>query len=183
MAGGASIRRVRTGYERLLRDVRLRALRTDPASFGSTHDEVAGRADAHWRSWVADHSAGDDQCTLLALLGESPVGLVRIEREPRPGDVFWIFSMWVAPEARRQGLALELLAMAERWIEAAGGREARLNVVDRATPARRLYERAGYRLDGRSEPATQDSALELGMHKPLGRPGSLAATAPQLPHG
>jgi GNAT superfamily N-acetyltransferase len=168
MADGTSIRRVAAGDERLLRDVRLRALRTDPGSFGSTHDEVAGRADAHWRTWVADHSGGNDHCTLLALLGESPVALVRIEREPRRADVFWIFSMWVAPETRRQGLALELLAAAERWIEAEGGREARLNVVDRATPARRLYERAGYRLDGRSEPATHDGALELGMCKRLG---------------
>jgi GNAT superfamily N-acetyltransferase len=183
MADDVSIRRVRAGDERPLRDVRLRALRTDPESFGSTYDEVAGRAGGNWQTWVAEHSGGDDHCTFLAFLGEHPVGLLRIEREPRRPDIFWIFSMWVAPEARRQGLALELLAEAERWIEAAGGREARLNVVDRATPARRLYERAGYRLDGRSEPATHDSAVELGMHKPLGRPGSPAATAPQLPHG
>ena len=60
-----------------------------------------------------------------------------------PG-VFGIYSMWVAPEARRRGIALELLAEAERWIAAAGGSEAELNVVDRETPARRLYERAGF---------------------------------------
>jgi GNAT superfamily N-acetyltransferase len=167
MTDAVTIRRVRAGDERLLRNVRLRALRTDPASFGSTHDEVAGRADAHWRTWVADHSSGDDHCTLLALLDERPVGLVRIEREPGSPSVFWIFSMWVAPEARRQGLALGLLTAAEHWIEAVGGSEARLNVVDRAAPARQLYERAGYRLDGRSEPATHHGGLEMGMRKRL----------------
>jgi ribosomal protein S18 acetylase RimI-like enzyme len=81
--------------------------------------------------------------------------------------LFGIYSMWVAPEARRRGIALELLAEAERWIEAAGGSEAELNVVDRETPARRLYERAGFRLDGRSEPAAHPGATELGMRKRL----------------
>ena len=81
--------------------------------------------------------------------------------------MFGIYSMWVAPEARRRGIALELLAEAERWIEAAGGSEAELNVVDQETPARRLYERAGFRLDGRSEPAGHPGATELGMRKRL----------------
>ena len=48
-----------------------------------------------------------------------------------------------------------------------GGSEAELNVVDRETPAVRLYERAGYRLDGRTEPAAHPGAVELGMRKRL----------------
>jgi GNAT superfamily N-acetyltransferase len=163
----ASIRRAQAGDERLLREVRLRALGTDPRSFGSTHDEVARRDDAYWRGWATSHSSGDDHCTFLALLEGRPVGLIRIEREPAPPGVFGIYSMWVAPEARRRGLALSLLAEAEAWIESVGGSEAQLNVVDRATPAVRLYERAGYHPDGRSEPATQPGAVELGMRKRL----------------
>ena len=162
-----TIRRVQAGDDRLLRDVRLRALTTDPGAFGSTDTEVAARPRAFWRTWVTAHAAGDDHCTLLALLDERAVGLIRIERDlERPG-VFGIYSMWVAPEARRRGIALELLAEAERWIEAAGGSQAELNVVDRETPARRLYERAGFRLDGRSEPAAHPGATELGMRKRL----------------
>lgn len=161
-----TIRRVRVGDELLLRDVRLRALSTDPGAFGSTDTEVASRPRAFWRGWATEHAAGDDHCTLLALLDGRAVGLIRIEREPEAG-VFGIYSMWVAPEARRRGIALELLADAERWIAAAGGSEAELNVVDRETPARRLYERAGFRLDGRTEPATHPGAVELGMRKPL----------------
>ncbi|HEY8860070.1 MAG TPA: GNAT family N-acetyltransferase [Gaiellales bacterium] len=162
-----TIRRVQAGDDRLLRDVRLRALTTDPGAFGSTDTEVAARPRAFWHTWVTEHAAGDDHCTLLALLDERAVGLIRIERDlERPG-VFGIYSMWVAPEARRRGIALELLAEAERWIEAAGGSQAELNVVDRETPARRLYERAGFRLDGRSEPAAHPGATELGMRKRL----------------
>jgi ribosomal protein S18 acetylase RimI-like enzyme len=166
MIPAVTIRRVRPGDDRLLREVRLRALTTDPGAFGSTDTEVAARPRAFWRSWATQHATGDDHCTLLALLDGRPVGLIRIEREPEP-SIFGIYSMWVAPEARRRGIALELLAEAERWIEAAGGSAAELNVVDRETPARRLYERAGFRLDGRSEPAAQPGATELGMHKRL----------------
>lgn len=160
-----TIRRVEAGDEELLRNVRLRALATDPGSFGLPHAEVATRPNSFWATWAAGHSSGDDRCTLLALLDGRPVGLVRIEREPGNPDVFGIYSMWVAPEARRRGIALRLLAEAERWIEAAGGSEAELNVVAGETPARRLYERAGFRLDGRSEPATHAGAAELRMRK------------------
>ncbi len=162
-----TIRRVRAGDGRLLREVRLRALTTDPGAFGSTDTEVAARPSAFWRRWAAEHAAGDEHCTVLALLAGRAVGLIRIEREPGRPDVFGIYSMWVAPETRRRGIALELLSEAERWIEAAGGGEAQLNVVDRETPARRLYERAGFRLDGRSEPAAHPGSVELGMRKRL----------------
>jgi GNAT superfamily N-acetyltransferase len=166
----ATIRRVRAGDWGRLRDVRLRALRSDPRSFGSTHAEVAARDDGFWRTWATEHSRGQDHCTLLALLGRRAVALVRIEHDPERPAVFGIHSMWVAPEVRRRGLALRLLAEAERWIETAGGTEAELNVVDRAVPAMRLYGRAGYRLDGRSEPATHAGAFDLGMRKPLDAP-------------
>jgi len=159
-----TIRRVQAGDDQVLREVRLRALTTDPGAFGSTDAEVASRPRGFWRSWANEHAGGDDHCTILALLDERPVGIIRVEREAQPG-VFGIYSMWVAPEARRRGIALRLLAEAERWIEAAGGSEAELNVVDRETPARRLYERAGFRLDGRSETAGQPAVTELGMRK------------------
>jgi GNAT superfamily N-acetyltransferase len=165
-----TIRRVRASDWGLLRGVRLRALRSDPRSFGSTHAEVAARDDGFWHTWATEHSRGQDRCTLLGLLDRQAVGLVRIERDPERPAVFGIYSMWVAPDVRRRGLALRLLGGAERWIETAGGSEAELNVVDRAIPAMRLYERAGYRLDGRSEPATHPGAVELGMRKPLAAP-------------
>jgi GNAT superfamily N-acetyltransferase len=167
MIPAVSIRRVRAGDDRLLRDVRLRALATDPGAFGSTDTEIAARPRAFWEGWAAEHAAGENHCTLLALLDGRPVGLIRAEREPERPGVFGVYSMWVAPEARRHGIALELLAEAERWIEAVGGSEAELNVVDRETPAVRLYERAGYRLDGRTEPAAHPGAVELGMRKRL----------------
>jgi RimJ/RimL family protein N-acetyltransferase len=42
--------------------------------------------------------------------------------------------------------------------------------MEDADPARRLYERAGFRLDGRREPAPRRDAAELRMHRTVGRP-------------
>jgi ribosomal protein S18 acetylase RimI-like enzyme len=167
---GDGIRRVCPEDAALLRALRLRALETDPGAFGSTHEEVARRHDARWRAWADEHSAGDDHCTLIAIRDGHPAGLVRAERDPVRRAVFWIYSLWVAPEARRHGLGLQLLAHAEEWIGAAGGRQVELNVVDRETAAVRLYERAGYRTDGRRVPAREPGTTELGMGKTLAVP-------------
>jgi ribosomal protein S18 acetylase RimI-like enzyme len=168
---GDGIRRVRPEDAGLLRTLRLRALETDPGAFGSTRDEAARRDDAHWQTWAEEHSAGDDRCTLIALGDGNPVGLVRSERDPAMPAVFWIYSLWVAPEVRRRGLGLRLLARAEQWIGVSGGRQVELDVVEGETAALRLYERAGYRLDGRRVPARQPGSSELGMQKTLTVPG------------
>jgi ribosomal protein S18 acetylase RimI-like enzyme len=164
------IGRVRPEEAALLRALRLRALETDPVAFGSTHAEVARRDDGHWRTWAAQHSAGDERCTLIAIQNGQPAGLVRAERDPARPAVFWIYSLWVAPEARRHGLGRRLLAGAEEWIGASGGRQVELDVVDRETAAVRLYERAGYQPEGRQAPAREPGTTELGMQKTLADP-------------
>jgi ribosomal protein S18 acetylase RimI-like enzyme len=101
------------------------------------------------------------------VAGEGAVGLIRVEREPHRPGAFGIYSLWVAPELRRHGVARRLLAEAETWIVAAGGTVAELAVLDDMAAARRLYEQAGYVLDGRREPAARPGAVELGMQKSL----------------
>ena len=161
------VRRVQPGDERMLREVRLRALRTDPDAYCSTYADTVRRDPEVWRHWALGHAGGDDACTLLAVAGERAVGLIRVEREPHRPGAFGIYSLWVAPELRRRGLARRLLVEAEAWIVAAGGTAAELVVLDDIAAARRLYERAGYVLDGRREPAGRPGAVELGMHKSL----------------
>jgi ribosomal protein S18 acetylase RimI-like enzyme len=166
-ASGDQIRRVRPGDAGLLRALRLRALAADPGAFGSTYEDTARRGDRQWQAWAREHSAGADHCTLIAVRAGQAAGMVRAERDPARPEVFWIYSLWVAPEARRQALGRRLLARAEEWIGASGGGEVELDVVDRETSAVRLYERAGYRPDGRRGPARQPEAIEVGMRKTL----------------
>jgi ribosomal protein S18 acetylase RimI-like enzyme len=166
-ASGDGIRRVRPGDAGLLRALRLRALEADPGAFGSTYEETARRDDRHWQAWAREHSTGRDRCTLIAVRDRRAAGMVRVERDPSRPEVFGIYSLWVAPEARRRSLGLSLMARAEEWIVASGGREVELAVVDRETPAVRCYERAGYRPDGRRALAREPGVTEMGMRKTL----------------
>jgi ribosomal protein S18 acetylase RimI-like enzyme len=166
-----SVRRVRAEDWRRLRDLRLRGLHEDPDAFGSTYAETRKRPEAFWRAWAADHAQGDDRCTLLAFSAAAAGGLVRCQREPERPAIFAVYSMWVAPELRRRGAGLALLEAAERFAAAGGGRAIELTVMEDAAPARALYERAGFRLDGRREPTPNRDVDELGMRRDLAPAG------------
>jgi GNAT superfamily N-acetyltransferase len=163
------VRRVAAGDEPLARRVRLAALATDPTSFGSTYEREAAFAGDVWAERVARSAAGDDGATLLALRDDEPVGLVSAFRDETEPEVFDVVGMWVAPEERGAGLGRRLLEEIEAWIAASGGTDVRLSVTNAATAARRLYESAGYALDGRSaeSPHTAD-LVEIGLRKRLG---------------
>ncbi|MDH2326681.1 GNAT family N-acetyltransferase [Cereibacter sp. SYSU M97828] len=59
------------------------------------------------------------------------------------GDVAMIHAVEVAPESRRRGLGLGLLAGAAEWAGRQGARDLALAVTRANRPARALYERAG----------------------------------------
>ncbi len=163
-----TVRRVAPGDAEVLRRVRLRALESDPASFGSDYAREVAYGPEVWQEWAARGSAGDDSTTLLAFAGEEPVGIVSAFRDADDPGVYVVVSMWVAPEARRAGLGRRLLRDVERWIEASGGSEIRLSVTTEAPAARRLYEGAGYEPDGRTEPSRHTGGLlEIGLTKRL----------------
>ena len=131
------VRRVRATDWRALRRCRLQALSLDAASFGTSLDEAVTRPVEHWRDLARRHSEGPDRAMLLAVDGEVAVGMIRVERES-PRELFGIYSLWVAPEARRRGLATRLLDGAEKWALSVGGLRAELFVAPDAVAARAL---------------------------------------------
>jgi ribosomal protein S18 acetylase RimI-like enzyme len=70
-----------------------------------------------------------------------------------------IFGMWVAPEARRQGIGRALLDAAESWGRSQGSTAEYLSVTERNSAAQHLYRRAGYIATGADEPLREGSAL------------------------
>jgi ribosomal protein S18 acetylase RimI-like enzyme len=163
------VRRIQPTDLEIVRAVRLRALETDPGSFGSTYEREAAFTDDVWKDRIARGGAGDDATTLLALRGDEGLGVVSAFRDDSEPKVFDVVGMWVAPAVRRTGLGRRLLEAIEGWIAASGGTEVRLSVTNAATAAQRLYESAGYELDGRSEPSRHTPGLvEIGLRKRLG---------------
>jgi ribosomal protein S18 acetylase RimI-like enzyme len=152
----------------LLRELRLRALHSDPLSFGSTFEREAGFADEVWQEWAGEDAAGVVTATFLAKRGEQAVGMVGAYRDEDDDGLFHVIAMWVAPEARRQGVGRTLLSQAEEWIRLCRGRIVRLHMTTAATDARRLYEAAGFKLDGEQRASSHTAGLtELSLRKVL----------------
>jgi ribosomal protein S18 acetylase RimI-like enzyme len=145
---GTVIRRVQAGDGAFIKDVRLRALETDPLSFGSTHSREASYSDSEWVDWATGDASGEETATLLAIRGREPVGMIAAYRDATQHDLFHVVAMWVAPEVRREGIGWLLLGGIEAWIASCGGTCIQLSVADSAAAASRLYEKSGYEADG-----------------------------------
>src|SRR5690606_17157244 len=113
-------------------------------AFGSIYANEAAFDDETWTGRCRAMEAGVAGCGWIAFLNESPVGLIGIFDFGEPGEVM-IVSMWVAPEARRQGVASALVDRALAWARARPATtRVTLEVMDDNHPARRLYERHGF---------------------------------------
>jgi ribosomal protein S18 acetylase RimI-like enzyme len=71
--------------------------------------------------------------------------------------------MWVHPDLRGTGAALELVSSVQAWAAQAGATEVRLNVVESNGRARRCYERAGFRAPGRQAVGEQTGEVEIEL--------------------
>jgi GNAT superfamily N-acetyltransferase len=167
-ADDVTTRRIEPGDAALLREVRMRMLLIDPASFASTHADEAALEEARWAERAELLSAGDDRTQLLACDASGPVGTVVGVRDDDDAELFHVYSMWVAPERRGTGLGARLLSELEAWFVTAGGREAELSVTNAAPVAARLYARAGYEPDGHEVPSRHTPGLiEHSLRKRL----------------
>ena len=134
------VRRVRPDEWQALRDLRLRALAADPDAFGNTYADASQRTDDDWRAY-ADRPDG------AAFVATTPDGFVGMASGgPAPGhpDAAGLYGMWVAPEARGQGVGSALVDAVEAWAREAGYENIGLGVTTTNLSAIRLYTAKGY---------------------------------------
>jgi len=166
---GIVVRRIRAGDAALLREVRLRALETDPETFGSTYEHEAAYPGERWRERANADAAGDEVTTLLAVRDDEAVGLVTSVRDDDDPTRYDVYAMWVAPDARGVGIGRRLLDEVEAWSRAAGARSLWLSVTNRADAAQGLYRSAGFEPNGeRIESRHTAGLVEIGLVKQLG---------------
>ena len=137
--------------------MRLRALEADPLAFSSTWSEERSRAEGHWQERAATGAGSTDSSTWVAV---DPDGrLVGLTVIARVEGVQHVFSMWVAPEFRGQGLGGRLLdavlAWARRTLPAG---EVHLEVNPRQAAAVALYRSRGFRYTGSPSPLGHSGA-------------------------
>lgn len=149
---------------RSYRNVRLAMLLDTPSAFASTYAAEAAFTEQRWLERL--HSGSS---TWLALWGDLPVGSVTSFRYPEQGeDETCLVGMWVAGHARGQGVGEALVG---RVVEDARGRglaRVTLDVAESNAPARKLYERMGFRLTGRTGTLPHSATVvELEMARDL----------------
>ena len=158
------IRRVRPDEWQALRDLRLRGLETDPDAFGGTLAESLTKPDAEWQA----RAASTDTVTFVAVTDAGFVGMGSVGPAPERPGIAAIYGMWVAPEARGQGVGGSLMDALEGWAREAGYGDIGLGVTMTNEPAIRLYTAKGYADIGERFPLRDGSPLIVQiMAKPL----------------
>lgn len=136
-------------------EIRLRALRTDPAAFGSTYQRELAFGDADWRGRL-EGFAGHPGAVFAAVasptvaekvdMDTDPVGIIGVGLAEPTDATIW--GMWVAPEGRRRRVAARLLDRAEAWAVESGADTATLWVHRSNDGAQALYRSRGFELVG-----------------------------------
>jgi ribosomal protein S18 acetylase RimI-like enzyme len=133
--------------------VRLRAL-TD--SLGETdpqyRKEVAFTA-AQWRRRLREHAQ------FAALRDDRPVGLIGAQQE-NPESVY-LYSLWLEPLARGQGLARPLVTAAVDWARDRQARTVRLRVAVDNAAARGVYDSLGFIVYSLETPGVRDEVAMM----------------------
>lgn len=134
------IRRIDEKDWERLRDVRLRALSTDPAAFIETHENAASHPDDRWRERA---TPTDRQASFAYERAGRFDGLVSCFLADDPAPAFLV-AMWVAPDLRGTGAARALVEAVLRWAREAGAARVCLSVEGDNPRAARLYEKCGF---------------------------------------
>lgn len=114
------------------------------------------------REYWAGQLKRPGQRVVFAESAGRALGMVRFGagEEPASGEVF---SLYVRPEASGSGIGSALIAQAEAAMRSEGARTARLWVFAANEPARRFYERLGWRPDQRERLDPDFGELEIGL--------------------
>ncbi len=116
--------------------VRLRALTDSLGENDPQYQQEATFTAAQWRRRLRDHAQ------FAALIGNRPVGLIGAQLEN--AESVYLYSLWLDPAARGQGLARPLVAAAVDWARDRRARTVTLRVAADNAVARSVYESLGF---------------------------------------
>jgi ribosomal protein S18 acetylase RimI-like enzyme len=136
----AVIRRIDASDWERLRDVRLRALATDPQAFLETLDHARKLPDVHWRERATPTETG---ATFVEERDGSFVAMVTLFVADDPATAYLV-GMWVAPELRGAGIAVQLVEQVLGWAREHRRARVVLSVEPGNDRAARLYEKCGF---------------------------------------
>jgi ribosomal protein S18 acetylase RimI-like enzyme len=142
MVDHSVVRRIQAHEWEQLRDIRLQALERAPEAFCSSLEEVSRVTRPIWEERARMGAESERTATFVAEQGGRFQGMLIVSKEEDGAE---IFAVYLAQEARGQGIATRMLQQA---LDFAGPIPVRLEVNQSLTAAEALYRRCGFRPDG-----------------------------------
>lgn len=129
------------------KNLRLKALKQNPESFGQTYDKARFRNDEEWKLLLNTSLDGQDRWLFFAKLNGQFVGMISgTAMESVKGGVK-VQEMFVSPEARGKGIATKLMQKLTSVLkETTDKKVLRLGVFRPQTEAVKLYQSLGFEI-------------------------------------
>lgn len=157
---GVDIRPFRTVDREAVRDLFVRVNRSiAPPSLKDKFEDYIARSLAEEIDRIADYYGERNGGFWVAESAGAVVGMFGLE--PAGPDAMELRRMYVAPEARRRGIARQMLAFAEDECRSRGLQSLTLSTSELQGEALALYRAAGYRLQ-------KEEVAEAASNKTLG---------------
>ncbi len=155
-----SVRRIAAGDTDAYRHLRLLAAEDAPTAFGKDKQALLETPPEDWEAVVSAGASGNLSAIFVAEADGGLIGCVSAS-SPALDPREQLGAMWVAPHHRGTGAAAKLASAAIDWLTSTGVSTIRLSVTEGNAPARRLYERLGFRTTGEQEPLDSDPRLNV----------------------
>ena len=155
------IRRLEPYEVALHRDIRLRALRDAPDSFGEDAAEAEARPSSYWEDLTRSVTEPGRHVMILACDGDTICGSTYGLRDLESSDAGRVGGTWVAPSHRRRGVGKALLDAVISWARGHGLRRVRLWAPAACAAALALYRRVGFIDTGHRRPLPTNAALQI----------------------
>jgi len=155
------LRRLASREVDLHRDLRLRALRDAPDSFGETFAAAAVRPISYWEELTRSVTEPGGDVMFLAYEGDDVLGSAYGLLDRARTDAGRVGGMWVWPDWRRRGVGPALLQEVISWARERSLRRLGLWAPAHNPAAIALYSRAGFRNTGDQRPLPTNPTLSI----------------------
>jgi ribosomal protein S18 acetylase RimI-like enzyme len=156
-----TVRRIRTGEALLFKQMRLASLRESPSAFSSTFESAQLRSPESWSEQADSTAQGSDRTTFIAFSGDSPIGIMALYKAGEGAGVGELLQVWVSPEYRGQGVAVDLMDAVFQWAAENGFRTVVAAVAKSNVRALQFYRKNGFEPADKAPLDAPDDAIVL----------------------
>ncbi len=161
------IRRITAEDAKVIKEIRLKALKSDPYAFAGTYDNESDKEESYWLNWCRECAVSDVNITFLAFSEGQCIGLVGVIVD---GDAHnaSLCTMWVDNRYRGQGVSDALVRKSFLWAKSRKVLSLEAWVTEHNPGAQKFYKKMGFKeTDRKKSYAPDPEKCEILMVKEL----------------